>query len=108
MNDICSEPGCPASISRAGRCARHAAGQDKERGSGWERYGPLHRETRKMLLETHQAGRLCMLCGEVLPMNPDLLDTHHVVEKARGGTDGPGNEVLVHRGCNRSSAYAAG
>lgn len=45
---VCSQPGCPALIPKAGRCATHAREVAKARGTTTERgYGHSHVKTRR-------------------------------------------------------------
>jgi len=50
------------------------------------------------LMDVQQGGR-CFLCGE--PMSSSSSTFEHLIPRARGGVDEPGNVVLAHRRCNQ-------
>lgn len=45
---------------------------------------------------------ICGICGK--SVGRTSRSTDHVVPKAKGGYDGPGNKVLAHKSCNNRKA----
>lgn len=50
----------------------------------------------------HAQNGLCAWCHKEMPADRALLDSDHVVPKAKGGADDARNRVLMHASCNRS------
>jgi hypothetical protein len=75
-------------------------GTTEERG-----LGAAHQADKKRLLAQMREGQPCPRCGQ--PMyRSQALDRDHVVDRARGGTDGMA--VLSHASCNRRAGARAG
>jgi hypothetical protein len=76
------------------------------RGTTAERgLGSAHVKDKERLLAAHVDGTPCRRCGQ--PMyKAQALDRGHVVDRAKGGTDGPA--MLEHASCNRSAGSTAG
>jgi hypothetical protein len=65
---VCSEPGCPTLIPKAGRCAEHARAHDKARGSRQQRgYGSQHTALRREWSPKVATGTIkCWRCGQYI------------------------------------------
>jgi RNA-directed DNA polymerase len=50
-------------------------------------------------LAKHQSGK-CPVCGESLFIEEDI-EQHHIMPRKSGGTDTPGNLILVHYLCHQ-------
>jgi len=48
---------------------------------------------------------VCPLCHMLL-INGEALERHHLTPKREGGTDAPGNRVLVHLYCHQQLTAA--
>jgi 5-methylcytosine-specific restriction endonuclease McrA len=72
----------------------------RHRGTTTQRLGRNHAPDRRRLLAAHRDGDPCWRCGQ--PMYKwQALERDHVVDRARGGIDGPA--VLAHAHCNRAA-----
>jgi len=80
--------------------------RQRHRGTTTERgLGHKHVTDRRRLLAQHRDGDLCWRCGQ--PMYKwQALERDHIVDRARGGADGPA--VLAHAHCNRSAGARLG
>lgn len=68
-----------------------------------------HRCGARRALYTAQDG-LCARCGLIMSQKakpPRRISVDHVVPKARGGLDLPGNLLLMHRKCNTEKGNRA-
>ena len=57
--------------------------------------------TRKRFLWKRQQG-ICGYCKDRLGYEPSTLQTHHLLEKGKGGKDKNSNVILVHKGCHET------
>ena len=93
----CIEPGCPR-LTRAGsRCPEHERlvnqRRDQLRGSRYARgYDNHWMQLSKQVLE--RDGYACAYCGGL------ATTVDHVLPKAKGGSDDPGNLVAACARCN--------
>jgi hypothetical protein len=100
---VCSQPGCPTLVPKAGRCAQHRQEYERKRGTRTERgYGSPHVRLRaNWKLKVEAGGVLCWRCGEpILPGTPWDLG-HDDSDRTR--YKGPEH---ANR-CNRSAAGRA-
>lgn len=76
------------------------------RGTTAERgLGALHVADKKRLMALHRDGDPCWRCGKPMYKSQGL-ERDHMVDRARGGTDGPA--VLAHMACNRAAGARLG
>jgi len=60
----------------------------------------------KNLIWKKQRG-ICPGCQQLLdPVNPGILDIHHVIPKKEGGSDKLTNLLLMHEHCDYETHYA--
>lgn len=57
--------------------------------------------TRKRFLWKRQQG-ICGHCKGNLGYEPSTLQTHHILEKGKGGKDKNSNVILIHKGCHEA------
>ncbi len=98
----CKEPGCPKlTLDKSGCCERHKA----EQVCGWDisnggksshqrGYGASWRRLRKQILDRDQ--HLCQVCRKQTATEVD-----HIIGKADGGTDDPGNLQAICTRCHK-------
>ncbi len=102
----CSHPGCGALVrDGAGYCPAHkrvrpGSFADRDRGSAADRgYGAAWVKLRRMIM-TRDAG-LCQPC-QAAGRVTIAAQVDHIVPKARGGTDDPGNLQAICRQCHQA------
>ncbi len=85
----CSVVGCPRPATVGGKCAGHAAQQERQRGSAAARgYGQRWRRIRDKYLAAHP---WCVRCGA------RATDVDHIRPRRQGGSDDDSNlQALCH------------
>lgn len=98
---ICIDCGTLTPVTRCQQCTRVA---DRRRGTAEQRgYGTAWRALRAKLLR----GAYCVICGHPGSTN-NPLSLDHVVPKARGGSDDPGNLQPLCRQHNSAKGSSVG
>lgn len=98
----CMQPGCHEYATKGGRCDAHQR-QAWESNAGKSRhergYGTKWDKLRPAILK--RDGYLCQSCKrEGITTRATQVD--HIVNKAQGGTDEPGNLESICRRCHRA------
>jgi 5-methylcytosine-specific restriction enzyme A len=84
-------------VTTNGRCAKHRAPADRERGNSAERgYGSRWRLLREWVLAREPLCRACLAQGRAEP----ATDVDHIVARSRGGSDGPSNLQALCASCH--------
>jgi len=64
----------------------------------------INRRVRQIATKT---GFLCTVCGEILDVGntSEVLHTHHILQKSRGGSDDLANLLMLHEKCHMQVTY---
>lgn len=94
----CTSPGCPAYVTKRGRCDKHQPKAWAKQGSGSSRgYGWKWSALRRQVLERDDY--LCQVCLNAKRISK-ANEVDHIIPKASGGRDTVGNLRAICKSCH--------